>query len=140
MCGISGKLYFDSGRPVEREILERMNAVLAHRGPDDAGIYCDGPVGLAHRRLSIIDLQPGRHQPMSNENGDVWIVFNGEIYNLSFSDPISNAGATGFAVATPKRSSTRMRRWGRVLGGSVACSRSQYGTRGAANCFSRAIA
>ena len=82
MCGISGKLYFDSGRPVEREILERMNAVLAHRGPDDAGIYCDGPVGLAHRRLSIIDLSPAGHQPMSNEDGTIWIVFNGEIYNF----------------------------------------------------------
>ena len=82
MCGISGKLYFDSTRPVEREVLERMNAVLAHRGPDDAGIYCDGPIGLAHRRLSIIDLSPAGHQPMSNEDGTIWIVFNGEIYNF----------------------------------------------------------
>ncbi len=82
MCGIGGKLYFDASQPVERDILERMNAVLAHRGPDDAGIYCDGPVGLAHRRLSIIDLSPAGHQPMSNEDGTVWIVFNGEIYNF----------------------------------------------------------
>ena len=82
MCGISGKLYFDPARPVEREILERMNAVLAHRGPDDAGIYCDGQIGLAHRRLSIIDLSPAGHQPMSNEDGTIWIVFNGEIYNF----------------------------------------------------------
>lgn len=82
MCGISGKLYFDPARPVEREVLERMNAVLAHRGPDDAGIYCDGPIGLAHRRLSIIDLSPAGHQPMSNEDGTIWIVFNGEIYNF----------------------------------------------------------
>ena len=58
MCGISGKLYFDPARSVERDVLERMNAVLAHRGPDDAGIHCDGPIGLAHRRLSIIDLSP----------------------------------------------------------------------------------
>ena len=82
MCGISGKLYFDSARPVERDTLERMNAALAHRGPDDAGIYCDGQIGLAHRRLSIIDLSPAGHQPMSNEDGTVWIVFNGEIYNF----------------------------------------------------------
>ena len=82
MCGISGKLYFDPTRSVEREVLERMNAVLAHRGPDDAGIYCDGPIGLAHRRLSIIDLSPAGHQPMSNEDGTIWIVFNGEIYNF----------------------------------------------------------
>jgi asparagine synthase (glutamine-hydrolysing) len=82
MCGIGGKLYFDPARPVEREILERMNAALAHRGPDDSGIYCDGSMGLAHRRLSIIDLSPAGHQPMSNEDGTIWIVFNGEIYNF----------------------------------------------------------
>ncbi len=82
MCGIAGKMYLDRSRLAEREVLERMNAVLAHRGPDDAGIYCDGPVGLAHRRLSIIDLSPAGHQPMANEDGTVWIVFNGEIYNF----------------------------------------------------------
>jgi asparagine synthase (glutamine-hydrolysing) len=82
MCGIAGKLYFESGRLVEREVLERMNAVLAHRGPDDAGIRCEGPVGLAHRRLSIIDLSPAGHQPMANEDETIWIVFNGEIYNF----------------------------------------------------------
>jgi asparagine synthase (glutamine-hydrolysing) len=82
MCGIGGKLNFDPARPVERDVLERMNAVLAHRGPDDGGIYCQGPVGLAHRRLSIIDLSSAGHQPMSNEDGSVWIVFNGEIYNF----------------------------------------------------------
>jgi asparagine synthase (glutamine-hydrolysing) len=82
MCGIAGKLYFDPERPVERDILERMNAVQAHRGPDDAGIYCEGPVGLAHRRLSIIDLSPAGHQPMGNEDGTIWIIFNGEVYNF----------------------------------------------------------
>ncbi len=56
--------------------------VLAYRGPDDAGVYCDGPVGLAHRRLSIIDLTPAGHQPMSNARGDVWITYNGEVYNF----------------------------------------------------------
>jgi asparagine synthase (glutamine-hydrolysing) len=82
MCGISGKLYFDPARAVERSVLERMNAVLAHRGPDDAGIHCDGPIGLAHRRLSVIDLSPAGHQPMANEDGTIWIAFNGEIYNF----------------------------------------------------------
>jgi asparagine synthase (glutamine-hydrolysing) len=82
MCGIAGKLNFDPARPMEREVLERMNAVQAHRGPDDAGVYCQGPVGLAHRRLSIIDLSPAGHQPMANEDGTIWIVFNGEIYNF----------------------------------------------------------
>jgi asparagine synthase (glutamine-hydrolysing) len=82
MCGIAGKVYFDPARSVERPVLERMNAVLAHRGPDDAGIYCERSVGLAHRRLSIIDLSPAGHQPMANEDGTIWIVFNGEIYNF----------------------------------------------------------
>ena len=89
MCGIGGKVYFDPAHVVERGLLERMNAVLAHRGPDDAGIYCDGPVGLAHRRLSIIDLSPAGHQPMSNEDGTIWIVFNGEIYNFQSLRPES---------------------------------------------------
>ncbi len=69
MCGIGGKLYFDPVRPVEREVLARLNAVQAHRGPDDCGIYCQGAVGLAHRRLSIIDLSPAGHQPMTNKDG-----------------------------------------------------------------------
>jgi len=82
MCGIGGKLYFDPSRSVDPALLERMNQVLAHRGPDDAGVYHDGPVGLAHRRLSIIDLSPAGHQPMSNPDGTVWITYNGEIYNF----------------------------------------------------------
>ena len=82
MCGIGGKLYFDSARSVDPALLERMNAVLAHRGPDDGGVYHDGPIGLAHRRLSIIDLSPAGHQPMSNPEGTLWITFNGEIYNF----------------------------------------------------------
>src|SRR6266478_8020940 len=61
-----------------------MRDTLAHRGPDDAGLYIapDRALGLAHRRLSIIDLSPAGHQPMSNEDGTVWITFNGEIYNF----------------------------------------------------------
>jgi len=82
MCGIGGKLYFDSARSVNPTLLDRMNAVLVHRGPDDGGVYHDGPIGLAHRRLSIIDLSPAGHQPMSNLGGTLWITFNGEIYNF----------------------------------------------------------
>jgi asparagine synthase (glutamine-hydrolysing) len=82
MCGIGGKIYLDPARAVEPEVLERMSAVLAHRGPDDAGLYRQGPVGLVHRRLSIIDLSPAGHQPMANEDESCWIVFNGEIYNF----------------------------------------------------------
>ena len=81
MCGIAGCLHFDSMKGIDRVLLQRMSETLVHRGPDGAGIYLSGPVGLAHRRLSIIDLESGR-QPMSNENGTLWIVFNGEIYNF----------------------------------------------------------
>jgi len=81
MCGICG-IAFSRQRTsaVNEAVLIRMRDVLHHRGPDDAGIFIDGNVGLAHRRLSIIDLEAG-HQPMTNEDGSVQIVFNGEIYN-----------------------------------------------------------
>ena len=81
MCGICGKINFD-GTPVGESLLREMASTLSHRGPDDEGFYCGGGTGLGHRRLSIIDLSPLGHQPMSNENGTVWIVFNGEIYNF----------------------------------------------------------
>jgi asparagine synthase (glutamine-hydrolysing) len=77
MCGICGKY---STQGVGRSELEAMARAIAHRGPDDEGFFLDGPVGLASRRLSIIDLETG-HQPLSNEDGSCWIVFNGEIYN-----------------------------------------------------------
>lgn len=81
MCGLTGKLHFDPTHPVDATLIRRMNRVLRHRGPDDEGIWTDGPVGLGHRRLSIIDLSPTGHQPMSNEDGWVWITYNGETYN-----------------------------------------------------------
>lgn len=74
MCGISGRLYFEPARSVERDVLERMNAVRAHRGPDDTGIYCNGPIGLTQRRLGFIDLSPSGHQPMPNEDGTISIT------------------------------------------------------------------
>ena len=82
MCGIAGRLNFDHDRAVDRGLIQRMCDVIAHRGPDDAGIWCDGPIGLGHRRLAIIDLSEAGHQPMSNEDGSLWITFNGEIYNF----------------------------------------------------------
>ncbi|BCJ85968.1 asparagine synthetase B [Effusibacillus dendaii] len=69
-----------NGSPAEQTVLERMTDQIVHRGPDDTGVHFDGPVGLGFRRLSIIDLEGG-HQPLSNEDGTVWITFNGEIYN-----------------------------------------------------------
>lgn len=79
MCGIAGIRRFD-GEPVDRETLARMSATLRHRGPDAEGFWVDGPIGLAHRRLSIIDLQ-GSHQPMTGADGHRHLVFNGEILN-----------------------------------------------------------
>ena len=84
MCGICGVFEFGANqRPVEETTLIRMRDTMTHRGPDDAGTYIspDGRVGLGHRRLSIVDLSPAGRQPMSNEDGSVWITFNGEIYN-----------------------------------------------------------
>jgi asparagine synthase (glutamine-hydrolysing) len=80
MCGIAGVVEFNRDAGVEEATLRRMCAAMAHRGPDDEGVYTQGRVGLAMRRLSIIDVAAG-HQPISNEDGTIWIVFNGEIYN-----------------------------------------------------------
>lgn len=80
MCGISGFLNLD-GCPADPHILERMIRTLAHRGPDDMGVFVDGALGLAHHRLSIIDIAGG-HQPMSSEDGSLSITFNGEIFNF----------------------------------------------------------
>ena len=81
MCGICGVLYFQPNAPTDRSTLLLMNASLQHRGPDDEGYYEDDQVCLAMRRLSIIDLHTGQ-QPISNESGDIWVVYNGEIYNF----------------------------------------------------------
>ena len=80
MCGICGIIALCYEQPVDRHLLQQMNNTIRHRGPDDAGYFTDQAAGLAMRRLSIIDLNTG-HQPISNEDGSIWIVFNGEIYN-----------------------------------------------------------
>jgi asparagine synthase (glutamine-hydrolysing) len=82
MCGICGIVYTDTERQVDPGLLERMTRVQAYRGPDDQGIWQKGHVGLGHVRLSIIDLSPQGHQPMTNEDNSVWITYNGEIYNF----------------------------------------------------------
>ncbi len=81
MCGICGIFEPDRETPVEPSVLKAMSDTIRHRGPDDDGFYSAPGVGLGFRRLSIIDLAGG-HQPLSNEDGTVWIVFNGEIYNF----------------------------------------------------------
>lgn len=80
MCGICGKLNFEKGASVSPGLIRGMMDKIRHRGPDDEGFHVASEVGLGFRRLSIIDLSSG-HQPLANEDGTVWIVFNGEIYN-----------------------------------------------------------
>src|SRR5438445_520571 len=80
MCGIAGIVKRDPRETVDEARLKRMRDVLRHRGPDGEGLLLDGPVGLGHRRLAIIDVAGG-HQPMANEDETIWIVYNGEIYN-----------------------------------------------------------
>ena len=80
MCGICGIFFRNRDWRVQGEALARMNRTIAHRGPDDEGFFVEENVGLAIRRLSIVDLKTG-HQPLANENRDIWIVYNGEIYN-----------------------------------------------------------
>lgn len=81
MCGICGQFNFGDPTPVIRRDIEAMTRTIVHRGPDDEGYYVQGPIGLGFRRLSIIDLGGG-HQPMSDADETVWVIFNGEIYNF----------------------------------------------------------
>ena len=81
MCGIAGLLHVD-GQPVALPAVQRMTEAFAHRGPDGTGHYTDGPCGLGHCRLAIIDLSAAAHQPLANETNDVLITYNGEIYNF----------------------------------------------------------
>src|SRR5271170_7518835 len=80
MCGIAGVLEFGRDAQADSAVVRKMCDVMAHRGPDDDGVFVQGRIGLGMRRLSIVDLATG-HQPISNEDGSIWIVFNGEIYN-----------------------------------------------------------
>ena len=84
MCGMCG-IFNIAGESVQAHEVAAMTATLQHRGPDDEGVYAtpDGQVGLGNRRLAIIDLSPAGHQPMSNEDGSVWIAYNGEVYNFA---------------------------------------------------------
>src|SRR5262245_58713814 len=81
MCGIAGRWNFD-GAALDREELQRVSAALVHRGTDDSGIYVSGGVGLAERRLAIIDLSGAACAPLANSDRTIWVVFNGEIYNF----------------------------------------------------------
>ena len=87
MCGICGALNFDDQQHVDRSLLERMNQRIFHRGPDSDGFYQRGNIGLAMRRLAIVDLVSG-DQPIANETGEIWTVFNGEIFNYPALRPV----------------------------------------------------
>src|SRR5258706_4932941 len=80
MCGIAGFWNLESGAPADPDLLRRMLGVLAHRGPDDTGARVSGDLGIGNTRLSIVDL-PGGNQPIGNEDGSIWVVYNGEIFN-----------------------------------------------------------
>ena len=82
MCGLAGVLD-RSGEPASPVILKRMTDAIAHRGPDGEGHYIDGPLGLGHRRLAIIDLSAAGHQPMATQDGRFVIAYNGEVYNFN---------------------------------------------------------
>src|SRR5437762_2618198 len=80
MCGIAG--FVDLQRAPEEKTLLAFEKALIHRGPDEGRIWRNGPCGLVHRRLRIIDLSPAAAQPMCNEDGQIWVIFNGKIYNF----------------------------------------------------------
>lgn len=81
MCGIAGIVDLRVGLPDGEELVARMTDALAYRGPDDAGLLVDPPAVLGHRRLAILDLSSAGHQPMATEDGELWITYNGEVYN-----------------------------------------------------------
>jgi len=93
MCGICGVIDYGGKKEINRETLVKMCAEMSHRGPDGEGIHIKGRAGLGHRRLKIIDLSEAGRQPMFNEDGRIWLVFNGEIYNYrDLRDELKNKG------------------------------------------------
>lgn len=108
MCGITGIFDLRDQRPIDRAVLERINDMQWHRGPDEAGLYLEPGLGFGHRRLSIIDIAAGQ-QPMFNEDGTVAVVFNGEIYN--FVDLIPELTALGHSFKTRSDTETIVHAW-----------------------------
>lgn len=108
MCGITGIFDLRDQRPIDQEVLQRINDMQWHRGPDEAGLHLEPGLGLGHRRLSIIDIAAGQ-QPLSNEDDTVWVVFNGEIYN--FVDLIPELTALGHKFRTRSDTETIVHAW-----------------------------
>ncbi|HEV8380328.1 MAG TPA: asparagine synthase (glutamine-hydrolyzing) [Gemmatimonadales bacterium] len=112
MCGLVVMLGL-GGRRVEAAILNRMAQSIAHRGPDDSGVYVHHPVGFGFRRLSILDLSPTGHQPMSSSDGQLVIVFNGEIYNyIELRDELQAAGYCFRSTSDTEVLLAAYRHWG----------------------------
>jgi asparagine synthase (glutamine-hydrolysing) len=115
MCGICGRLNFKNRQPVDAQTITRMTRSMVHRGPDDQGIHISGELGLGFRRLSIIDIAGG-HQPMSDDQSSVWVVFNGDIYNF----PELKEELVGYGHRFRTRSDTEVivhgyKQWGKGL-------------------------
>ncbi len=108
MCGITGIFDLREQRPIDRDVLQRINDIQSHRGPDEAGLHMEPGLGLGHRRLSIIDIAAGQ-QPLANEDDSVWVVFNGEIYN--FVDLIPELTALGHTFRTRSDTETIVHAW-----------------------------
>ena len=142
MCGIAGILAFEGALAVDESTVSRMTDTLRHRGPTTRGtcVRPDERVALGHRRLSIIDLSSAGHQPMANEDGTVWITYNGEVYNhASFARSSRRAGIDSGRPPTPRRSSTSTRTAGaRASSGCAGCSPSRFGMRAGGRCCSSA--
>ena len=132
MCGIAGIVSFDGLGEEAPALAVAMRDVLTHRGPDEAGLHVDRVAALAHRRLSIIDLGNGQ-QPLGNEDGTVWIVFNGEIYNHADlrAELRAQAAIASAPSPTPRSIVHAYEEMGRRLRRSTcaACSPSPSGTR-----------
>jgi asparagine synthase (glutamine-hydrolysing) len=110
MCGIAGFLTnVAPPRPELKTRLWSMIATLRHRGPDDEGVWTDGSAGLAHSRLSIIDVSPAGHQPMASADGSVWITYNGEIYN--FTEIRQDLAAIGYRFRSRSDTETIVNGW-----------------------------
>src|SRR5271155_3320931 len=137
MCGICGVVSVDREARIDPGVLAGMRDTLAHRGPDDSGAYVGPGVGLAHRRLSIIDLRPEGRQPMSNEDDSVRIVFNGEIYN--FEELRRGLVAAGHRFRSRTDTEVIVHLYEEVgvkcLDRCVGCSRLRCGTSAGAACF-----
>ncbi len=122
MCGIVA-IINSKAEPVSADVVQRMLAPIVHRGPDDSGVVIEGPVGLGFRRLSILDLSAHGHQPMQSDEGQLTLIFNGEIYNyLELREQLMPRAIDSIPPAIPKFCCMRMRNGApAALSASTAC-------------------